>query len=153
MKNEKEKVNKDLGPPTYGPNAGPSSMPAATAHGGQGSLCEARVTWVTIVAHAEHSPGSRALSSAGMHSPLFHGGDTLLVTVIPLVLVTWCWVEISGRHLEAQALQAAKCDDHLAQRTSLSLCPWRESHRGINWGEADARWLWELMNSLKRWLW
>lgn len=39
---------------------------------------------------AEHGPGSRALPPEGTGSPLFNLGDTLWVTLIPSILVTWC---------------------------------------------------------------
>lgn len=68
----------NLGPPTYGSNMAPQSTPAAAAH---------TVPRVPTLALGEHSSGSRALSSAGMGSPLFDLGDTLLVIIFPFVLV------------------------------------------------------------------
>ena len=70
--------------------------------------------------HEEHSPrSSRTFSCVGMGSPLFSLGDTPLVTIISLVPVTWCRVEISEGTWKHKLSELPS--GMITQRTSLSV--------------------------------
>ena len=97
------------------------SAPAATAHRGEAS------TWGqgtrgqgTLSGHRQNMVLGAELCRLKAQVHL----SSILVTPYgwPSFLRSW-WLgaEISGRHLEAQALPAASYEKHLTQRTSLSL--------------------------------